>query len=138
MEASCKQRLTHQHGPPPVRLSSSAPPRALPRFTAMRLARDSRAVPPITSWQSSVACSVTAAIEILVELAAELAQFIQAQLVQFHALFQRKANRVADLLVRRAEGNALVHEVGRRGHRIQIARLRRLAHALAIELQVPP
>ena len=37
--------------------------------------------------------------------------------------------------MRGAEGNALVDEVSGSGHRIQIARLRRLAHTLAIELK---
>ncbi len=57
---------------------------------------------------------------------AELAQFFERQIAQFDAFFDGEAHGVADLLVRRAEGNALVDKVSRRGHGIQIARLRGL------------
>src|ERR1700738_1399461 len=59
--------------------------------------------------------------EVDVKLAAKPAKFVERQFTQFHALCQRKSNCVADLLMRRTEGNALVHKVGGRGHRVQVA-----------------
>ena len=74
-------------------------------------------------------------VKILAELRAKLAQFFESQLSQFDTLFKSIANGVPDLLMRHAEGNTLVHQISGRGHRIQVARLRGLAHALAIEFE---
>ena len=57
------------------------------------------------------------------------------QAVQFDALLDGEAHRTADLFMSGAEGNALVNQISCRGHGIQIARLRRFAHALAIEFE---
>src|SRR5215469_13416652 len=51
-------------------------------------------------------------IEIFRKLLAELAHLFQRQIAEFYALLDREAHRVADLLVRFAEGNSLMHEVG--------------------------
>jgi hypothetical protein len=55
--------------------------------------------------------------------------------VELDAFFEGEADGVADLLVRGAEGNALVDEVGSSGHGVEIAGLRGFFHALAIELK---
>ncbi len=64
-----------------------------------------------------------------------MAQFVEGERVEFDALFEREADGVADLLVRGAEGNAFVDEVSGRGHGVEIAGLRGVVHALAIELE---
>jgi len=74
-------------------------------------------------------------IKILTELRAELAQLLERQVAEFHALFQRESNCIANLLVRGAERNVFVNEIRCRGHRVQIARLRRIVHAHKVELQ---
>ncbi len=57
------------------------------------------------------------------------------RLAEFDAFFKSEAHGVADLLVRGAEGNALVDEVSGGGHGIEIAGLRGFVHACAIELK---
>ena len=74
-------------------------------------------------------------IEVLRELVAELAQFVERQIVQLDTFFKGEAHRVSDLLVRGAEGNAFVNEVSCRCHGIQIARGCRGFHAFAIEVE---
>src|ERR1700739_4409089 len=74
-------------------------------------------------------------VEILTELGAEQPQLLEAEFIQLHALLQCEPNCVADLFMCRAEGTSLVHKIGRAGHRVQIARLRRSAHPLEVELQ---
>src|SRR5215469_18457606 len=59
-------------------------------------------------------------IEIFSELLAVLAELFECQAVQFDALFDSEAHRLADFLVRFAEGNALVNEVSCSSHSIQI------------------
>jgi hypothetical protein len=79
--------------------------------------------------------SVTAAKKSSLELLAELAQFVEREERPAQRLFDGEAHGVADLLVRGAEGNALVDEISGRGHGIQVAGLRGFVHALAIELR---
>src|SRR5579863_8592557 len=74
-------------------------------------------------------------IEVLTELTAKLLQLIQAQIAKLRTLLQGETNCIADLFVRRAEGNSLVHEIGGTGHRIQKAGLRGLAHASEVEFE---
>ena len=63
------------------------------------------------------------------------AQLLEGEVVQLDAFFDGEAHSIADLLVRGAEGNALVDEISGRGHGIEIAGLRGFVHALAIELR---
>src|ERR1035438_230907 len=69
-----------------------------------------------------------------VEFGAKTAQFREGEIVQLDALFEGKAHGVADLLMRGAEGNALVNQIRSRSHGIQVAGVRGIVHALAIEL----
>ena len=73
--------------------------------------------------------------EVGVELRAKLAQLFEGKRVEFHAFFQSKTNGVPDLLVRGAEGYALMDEVGGRGHGVEVAGLRSFVHAGKIELE---
>ncbi len=84
-----------------------------------------RAVPPTTSWQSSVASRVMASKKSSSNSSPKLAKLFERELVQLATCLKAQPNRIADLLVRLAEGNSLVGEVGRGGHRIQIAASRR-------------
>src|SRR5580692_9700865 len=72
--------------------------------------------------------------KIFVELGTESAQFIDGEIAQLDAFLQSEADGSADFLVRGAEGNALVDEIGCGGHGIEITGLRGLSHALAIEV----
>ncbi len=116
-----QQCLTHQHERPPWSDGVSAA-HASRRFAAKPAARaPRRSADYVVAIERGL--ERDSGEEVLVELLAELAQFIERQIAEFDAFFDGKANCIADLLVRGAEGNALVNEIGCRGHRIQIARL---------------
>ncbi len=73
--------------------------------------------------------------EILVELLAELAQLVEREIVELATFVEAVANDVADLLVRGAEGHALVDEVGGGGHGVEEAGLRGGEHAVVAEME---
>src|SRR6516165_421989 len=80
-------------------------------------------------------CEVDSRIEVIAKLIPKLPQFIELQVAEFNALFERKAHRISDFFVSRAEGNAFVNKVRRRGHGVKVARLCCLAHPVTVELQ---
>ena len=128
-----EQGLTHQHGRPPHAGFCRAPRRAPKRRQAPATRCARRSADDIVAIERRVerdSCE-----KVLVELGAKLAQLVEREIVQLDAFFEGEAHRVADLLVRSAERNALVDEIGSRGHGVQIAGLRSFAHALAIELK---
>jgi len=73
--------------------------------------------------------------EVLLELITEFAKFVQSEVVEFDAFLKSEADGIADFLVRGAEWNSLVDEIGCGGHCIEVARLRGFIHTLAIELE---
>ena len=87
----------------------------------------SLAVPPMTSWQSSVAARETAAKKSHRTRSPSCFNSASVRVVEFELLSSRKANSVADLLVGCAEGNAFVDEIGGGGHGIEVAGLRGFA-----------
>ena len=74
-------------------------------------------------------------VKVFAKFVAELAQVSEREITELDTFFERKAHGIADFLVSGAEGHAFVNEVGGRGHRVQIAGLRSITHAILIELE---
>src|SRR5580658_2667074 len=73
--------------------------------------------------------------EVCIELGSESAQLFEREVVEFDAFLKRKSNGVADFLMRCAEGNALVNEIGCRAHGVKVAGLRGFLHTRKVELK---
>src|SRR5580698_1332355 len=73
--------------------------------------------------------------KVRIELGSESAQLFEREVVEFDAFLKRKSNGVADFLMRGAEGNALVDEIGCRGHGVEVAGLRGFLHTRKVELK---
>src|ERR1700728_1719721 len=73
--------------------------------------------------------------EVLFEFFAVLAQLIEGEVAELALLFDTVADGVANLLVRLAEGNALVDEIRGRGHGVEESSLRGGQHTVVAEVQ---
>src|SRR6187402_519430 len=74
-------------------------------------------------------------VEILSKLFAELFELSDRQLIQLASAVQAKTDGLANLFMRRAEGNTLVDEIGRRSHCVEIPGLRGSFHPVEAEGQ---
>src|SRR5580698_3293909 len=74
-------------------------------------------------------------IKVRAKFGTELTQFLKCEIAKLDAFLESEANGVTDLFMCGAEWNALVHEIRGGGHGVEIAGLRCIVHALAIELK---
>src|ERR1039458_9272727 len=132
LEASCRRALRTSMNclPRLVFLQNSNPVRGPIKGLAYALPRSS------SDHIVAIECGIESdgGIEVFAEFFAKLAQLGDGEAVKLNTLFKSEAHSFAHFFMSGAERNALVNQIGRRGHCIEEARLCCLAHAVAIEL----